>query len=182
MTTPSTRDSVASAFLTTLTTPTAPQPAGGLADVLAETSASDDPVTAAAPPAGSMKSYITDYAAGGGQFTMDPEVMRKAIAHCDRHIEDLTALQQEAYRDLYKESLGIGEAGGFGPAEQLVRKYQHKARGGGFLPAHSSAVGYFQALIGWVTDFRDGHQAALDAYLATDAANAAENDAIGNAL
>ncbi|WP_068273203.1 hypothetical protein [Aldersonia kunmingensis] len=131
-----------------------------------------------APPVGDFKAYMTSYVEGGGQLEMDPDGMRDCIAYCDNHIEEIRVLQRKAYNDLYPETLGIGEHG-FEPARQLLAKYQPKARGGGSLPKHSSAVGYFQGLIEWVTDFRDGLQTALDAYLVADFGTEASFNSIG---
>ncbi|WP_068273199.1 hypothetical protein [Aldersonia kunmingensis] len=131
-----------------------------------------------APPVGDFKAYMTSYVEGGGQLSMDPEGMKGIIADCDKHIDELVQLQQRAYEDLYPETLGIGEDG-FPPAKQLLTKYQHKARGGGSLPHHSSAVGYFDGLIAWVTDFRDGLQTALDAYVGTDGGTESRFNSIG---
>lgn len=178
MTTPNTREPGVNPLFAALTTP-AP-PSGGLQDVLA---IATRPVGAvvAAPPVGDFKAHVTNSVAAGEQFTMNPDGMRECIADCDNHIDELRELHRFARTELYVESLGIGEQG-LESARQLLRKYQEKARGGGDMPEHSSAVGYFQGLIDWVTDFRDGLQAALDAYESTDRQNAAAIHTTGSDL
>ena len=161
----STRETATNPLITMLTTPAPANPDGSLTDVLTIVNTPQD----AAPPTAHFRAEMNNYIAGGGDLTMDLDGMLDCIAFCDSHIDDLRKLRRKAYTDLYVEHLGIGEDG-FPPAKDLLTKYQEKARGGGRMPQHSSAVGYFQSLIEWVTDYRDGLQAARDGYLATDAA------------
>jgi hypothetical protein len=162
----STRETATNPLITMLTTPAPANPDGSLADIVTRVDAAAHP---AAPPTAHFKAEMNNYIAGGGDLTMDLDGMLDCIAFCDSHIDDLRKLRRKAYTDLYVEHLGIGEDG-FPPARDLLTKYQEKARGGGRMPQHSSAVGYFQSLIEWVTDYRDGLRAALDAYAKTDAA------------
>ncbi|QNG17900.1 hypothetical protein G4H71_04755 [Rhodococcus triatomae] len=130
-----------------------------------------------APAPGSWQAFSAA-AIGSGQLSLDPDKMRECINYCNDYVEDLQQLQNRASRELYYETLGIGEAD-IETSRLIVQKFQHKARGGGQIADESSAVGYLQAHIDYALDLRDSLQAVLDAYLTTDAQSADGYHSIG---
>ncbi|NLG56384.1 MAG: hypothetical protein GX542_12200 [Rhodococcus sp.] len=103
-------------------------------------------------------------------FSLNEERMRAAISQADAYIEDLRDYVGRANRELYVETLGIGEDD-IETARQVVNKFKDKARGGGQIAVESSAVGFLEACATWMEAYRDNLQSELDNYLGTEQQN-----------
>ncbi|NLG55405.1 MAG: hypothetical protein GX542_07115 [Rhodococcus sp.] len=109
------------------------------------------------------------------------EEFRALIKDVDDMIRDVQEFLYRADRELYAETLNIGEDS-FNAAKLIVQKLQHKARGGGQIAYESSAVGWCEVRAKWLTDFRDKLQSEHDNYLGTDSTNADGYNSMGNNL
>ncbi|NLU81631.1 hypothetical protein [Rhodococcus sp. HNM0569] len=105
-------------------------------------------------------------------FSIDREGLVGMINLCDEQVTKMTRLAHRARRELWVESLGIGESD-IQTAQAIVRKFQDKAIGGGNIPKGSSAVEYLESHAAWARNFGDALREALKKYEEQDAANAA---------
>ncbi|NLU83618.1 hypothetical protein [Rhodococcus sp. HNM0569] len=120
---------------------------------------------------------LAEAAIASGQLDFDPDKMDGCIRYCDDFIQELTLLRKRADLELYRETLGIGEPD-IQTAQAIVKKFQEKARGGDGIPQESSAVGYIDSHIDYVTQIRDALQKVRDNYQTTDADSAANLGAV----
>lgn len=128
------------------------------------------PVTSAARP-------MYDEMVAQDRIECDPDVLRRGIARCQQHADDMGEFADQARRDLRVDKLGFGEEH-LSNSMDLLRKYQDKAVGGGMIPESSSAYGNFAERQQYVLDMKLVLEASLRRYEEQEGINTTN---IGNA-
>ncbi|WP_084721722.1 hypothetical protein [Rhodococcus marinonascens] len=124
---------------------------------------------------------VTMAALSEGHLNVDPEGLRRCIKMCQDHAENMYELAEQARKDLWIESLGIGEHE-LESARLLIKKFNDKAVGGGKIAHESSAVGLLFSHQRYALDMKATFEAVLRRYEEQEGITASALGQIGDNL
>ncbi|MEV0946557.1 hypothetical protein [Rhodococcus sp. NPDC049939] len=132
-------------------------------------------------PQGTEWPKITAAALSEVYLRVDPEGLRRCISMCEAHADAMFEMADRAGRELWIETLGIGEHE-LESARLLTQKFNDKAVGGGKIAFESSAVGLLQSHANYALDMKATFEAVLRRYEEQEGIAASSLGRIGDNL